>query len=68
MEDEEIEINTASKKQEVMQGNDTDFTEVKLCSKNGAFLMEKHGKGKFIYYSTQNTRVKGETPKQKLQI
>ena len=45
-----------------------DFNEVKLCSRNGAFLIEKAGKGTFIQYSTQNSRVKGEVTKQKLQV
>ena len=45
-----------------------DFNEVKLCSRNGAFLIEKPGKGTFIQYSTQNSRVKGEVAKQKLQV
>ena len=45
-----------------------DFNEVKLCSRNGAFLIEKAGKGTFIQYSTQNSRVKGEVAKQKLQV
>lgn len=44
------------------------FREVKLCSKNGAILMEKAGKGTFICFSTQNTRIKGETAKQKIEI
>lgn len=45
-----------------------EFNEVKLCSRNGAFLIEKAGKGTFIQYSTQNSRVKGEIAKQKLQV
>lgn len=45
-----------------------EFNEVKLCSRNGAFLIEKAGKGTFIQYSTQNSRVKGEVVKQKLQV
>lgn len=45
-----------------------DFKEVKLCTKNGAFLIHKPGKGTFFYYATQNSRVKGDVPKQKLQI
>ena len=45
-----------------------EFNEVKLCSRNGAFLIEKAGKGTFIQYSTQNSRVKGEVAKQKLQV
>jgi len=44
-----------------------EFNEVKLCSKYGAFLITKPT-GTFIYYSTQNSRVKGEVAKQKLQI
>jgi hypothetical protein len=43
-----------------------EFNEVKLCSRNGAFLIEKPGKGTYIQYSTQNSRVKGEVAKQKL--
>lgn len=42
-----------------------EFNEVKLCSKYGAFLITKPS-GTFIYYSTQNSRVKGEIAKQKL--
>ena len=44
-----------------------EFNEVKLCSKNGAFLISKD-KGHFLYFSTQNSRVKGEVDKQKMQI
>jgi hypothetical protein len=44
-----------------------EFNEVKLCSKNGAFLISKD-KGNFLYFSTQNSRVKGEVDKQKMQI
>lgn len=50
-------------------GAGVDFKEVKLCSKNGAYIMSKPHKGHtFIYYSTQNSRVKGELAKQKLVI
>jgi len=44
-----------------------EFNEVKLCSKNGAFLISKE-KGNYLYFSTQNSRVKGEVDKQKMQI
>ncbi len=59
------EENEEEKQQAVVR---CDFNEVKLCSRNGAFLIEKAGKGTFIQYSTQNSRVKGEVAKQKLQV
>ncbi len=81
-EDEEEEEEKQSEQQEVSEDEEAlkestsskppratrcEFNEVKLCSKNGAFLITKP-KGTFIYYSTQNSRVKGEIAKQKLQI
>ena len=44
-----------------------DFKEVKLCSKNGAFIITKKNQT-YIYYATQNSRVKGDLGKQKLVI
>ncbi|TNV80787.1 hypothetical protein FGO68_gene12386 [Halteria grandinella] len=46
-----------------------DFKEVKLCSKNGAYIISKPVKNQtYIYYATQNSRVKGDLGKQKLVI
>ncbi len=64
-EDEESQ-NEGDNEEEKMSVVRCEFNEVKLCSRNGAFLIEKLGKGTFIQYSTQNSRIKGEVAKQKL--
>eukprot|EP00347_Sterkiella_histriomuscorum_P015156 403358106 len=89
---QQIPVQNVNKLEQVMQAEepmdfDTNFNEVKLCSKNGAFMKSKkvineqtiQHKVKFsgddsedhqffLYFSTQNTRIKGEIPKQKLEV
>ncbi|CDW84435.1 UNKNOWN [Stylonychia lemnae] len=59
--------------QTTIEKDDQDFSEVKICSRNGAFLRQKHNtkdntKKNFLYFATQNTRVRGETPKQRMEV
>ncbi len=53
---EDEEILDKEEESESYQGENQEikceFREVKICSKNGAFLREKKGKGFFIYYAT----------------
>ena len=67
---DEVMINTSSAKKSKQSGGVVrcDFNEIKLCSKNGAFLISKDQGAHFLYFSTQNSRVKGEVEKQKMQI
>ncbi len=57
--DEEEKSEEESEGQEVK----CQFKEVKLCSRNGAFLRLKKDGKQYLYFATQNTRVKGEVPK-----
>lgn len=63
----EVEVDSHESHDEEVKA-EKNFSEVKLCTKHAALLRQKGDGSHWLYFSTQNSKVRGETPRQKLKI